>query len=129
MHIFIYSNKINEIENQSIILSHINKIENHNISLWHTFYMKKEEREVFLFLLQRLFVLITCCRTKWEKKNKKERIECTEKLNWFSLGLIFYRDSQKRYTSLQIIIHEFPQWYKFSYFTTKFTNLSLFHHF
>ena len=29
----MYSNKINEIENQSIILSHINKIENHNISL------------------------------------------------------------------------------------------------
>ena len=29
---FMYLNKINEIQNQSIILSHINKIENKSVS-------------------------------------------------------------------------------------------------
>ena len=34
---FVHLNKTNEIDNQSMILSHINKIENQSASLWHTF--------------------------------------------------------------------------------------------
>ena len=71
---FVHLNKTNEIDNQSMILSHINKIEN-QVQVYGILF---SEKEFFLFLLayfsmrknfsyfflQRLFVLITCCRIK-----------------------------------------------------------------
>ena len=39
---FMHSNKINEIENQSIILSHMNKIKNKSLNLSHTFHTRSK---------------------------------------------------------------------------------------